>query len=103
MNSKARTIEDYQKVITCTVIGFLTLCIFLYVSYVYATIMHTAERQKIVQNTSDLQSDIGDLEVALIESGRVYTTSYAYEHGFADVYGVEFVERSTDSRLSYNQ
>jgi len=103
MNTQIKTIQHYQKTIFWTITPLIVTSIFLYAFLVYSAIIHTAAREQIVHNTSELQSEISELEFTLIDSDRVFTAAYAYESGFTDVDEMKFVERTAETRLSYNQ
>lgn len=103
MNTHKKTIQQYQKTVFWSLIALIVGTIFLYALFVYAAIIHTAKRQQIAEASADLQSVISELEFALIDSDKVFTTAYAYEVGFTDVTDLQFIERTAEPRFSYNQ
>jgi hypothetical protein len=65
--------------------------------------MHTAQRSQVAEANAELQSEISELEFTVIDSDKVFTTAYAYQAGFTDVADMQFVERTAETRLSFNQ
>jgi|GEM_PF-1380212 heme/copper-type cytochrome/quinol oxidase subunit 2 len=103
MNTQVKTIQNYQRTIFWALSSMIVVSIFLYGMFVYSAIIHTAQRSQVAEANAELQSEISELEFTLIDSDKIFTTSYAYESGFSDVVDMKFVERTTETRLSYNQ
>lgn len=84
-------------------ISLISISIFMYAYFVNATIFHTAKRQQIEDALVDTKSKISQLELALIETNRNVTRSYAHALGFTDTRDLVFVERDSAVSLSLHE
>jgi hypothetical protein len=84
-------------------ISLIVVSIFMYAYFVNATIFHTAQRQQIEDTLVDTKSKVSQLELALIESNRNVTRSYAHALGFTDTRDLVFVERDSTVSISLHE
>lgn len=100
---KTKTLQvPYPVYFFWSLVGLIVIGIFLYAYFVNATIFHTAERQRIEDVLVDTKSKVSQLELALIETNRNVTRTYAHQLGFVDTHELVFVERDATVSLSRN-
>lgn len=86
-----------------SLIALIIASVFLYAYFVNMTIFHTAKRQQIEDMLTDTKSKVSQLELALIESNRNITRSYAHTLGFTDTQDLVFVERDSTVSISLHE
>ncbi len=84
-------------------IMLLLVASFGYGYFVKETIMNVVERERVMTESRNLNSQIGDLESQYIAAKNNITINLAYEKGFKDVSSTDYISlRNVGKTLSYN-
>lgn len=99
----ATTYKTYHVQLFWALVSFLVLSVLAYAYFVNATIFHTAQRQHLEDAIIESKSAVSELELAVIETSRNVTRTYAQALGFVDATTLVFVERDTNVSLSLHE
>lgn len=104
-NSKARyRVHRQNNLFLFRIFWSLSIAIIvfsaLYMYFVGQTIFAVAERENLEDTIVETETEISELELALIEKKRLITREFAVREGFVEVENTTFVKRDPDTRLS---
>lgn len=72
----------------------------LYMFFISQTVFQAAQRESIEESLVEIQTNISELELALIDKKRMVTREYAKSQGFVYIEDTTFVKRDPGTRLS---
>lgn len=86
-------------------LGLIVLSVFGYVYLVNAITFNIAQKGKIVNQISVINSEIGELELAIIDQKKDISKEMAYEFGLTQEIENKtiFVLRGENTRLTFNE
>ena len=104
MNTKTYQINNFQSIVARFLILAVFLSMFAYLYLVNATAFKAASYKRISERISDIQSEIGELELAFINKNRNIDENMSGELKLVpqEKSSIVFAKRDVASRLSLN-
>jgi hypothetical protein len=95
--SAIHTVERSSKIIFWAMVATIVLFVGMYIYFVNKTVLNVVARQNVEAQTSNLNTELGNLESQYIASKNGVTMALAQQMGFQEVANQEiFITRQAD-------